>query len=121
MRRCALVGAVLTVGTALGRRCRRAGTTAADTGCSRLSTPSDKASARRLLASYDYTRAARDARHVAALFDRFTQNLRRHVGYDVQYFAAALSRPRHRDQLMGSPGWPTAATPASCMKVSHVL
>jgi hypothetical protein len=38
-------------------------------------------------ASYDYTRAARDALHFAGLFDRFTQNLRRVLGYDVQYFA----------------------------------
>jgi hypothetical protein len=38
--------------------------------------------------SYDYTRASRDALHFAALFDRFIQNLRRYVGYDVQYFAA---------------------------------
>ncbi len=38
--------------------------------------------------SYDYTRAARDALHFAALFDRFIQNLRRLVGYDLQYFAA---------------------------------
>jgi hypothetical protein len=38
--------------------------------------------------SYNYTRAARDALHFAALFDRFIQNLRRYVGYDVQYFAA---------------------------------
>jgi hypothetical protein len=37
--------------------------------------------------SYDYQRAARDALHFAALFDRFTQNLRRVLGYDVQYFA----------------------------------
>jgi hypothetical protein len=37
---------------------------------------------------YDYTRAARDALHFAALFDRFIQNLRRYVGYDLQYFAA---------------------------------
>jgi hypothetical protein len=44
--------------------------------------PPDEASARRLLASYDYTRAARDALHFAALFDRFIQNLRRYVGYD---------------------------------------
>ena len=39
-------------------------------------------------AAYDYTRAARDALHFAALFDRFIQNLRRFAGYDVQYFAA---------------------------------
>ncbi len=38
--------------------------------------------------TYDYTRAARDALHFAALFDRFVQNLRRLVGYDLQYFAA---------------------------------
>jgi hypothetical protein len=38
--------------------------------------------------SYDYRRAARDALHFAALFDRFIQNLRRYLGYDVQYFAA---------------------------------
>ncbi len=38
--------------------------------------------------SYDYQRATRDALHFAALFDRFIQNLRRFLGYDVQYFAA---------------------------------
>ncbi len=38
--------------------------------------------------SYDHTRAARDALHVAALFDRFIQNLRRYTGLDLQYFAA---------------------------------
>jgi hypothetical protein len=38
--------------------------------------------------AYDYQRAARDALHFAALFDRFIQNLRRFLGYDVQYFAA---------------------------------
>jgi hypothetical protein len=38
-------------------------------------------------ASYDYQRAARDALHFAALFDRFIQNLRRYLGYDLQYFA----------------------------------
>jgi hypothetical protein len=37
--------------------------------------------------SYDYQHAARDALHFAALFDRFVQNLRRVLGYDVQYFA----------------------------------
>jgi hypothetical protein len=39
-------------------------------------------------ATYDYQRAARDALHFAALFDRLVQNLRRYLGYDVQYFAA---------------------------------
>jgi hypothetical protein len=38
--------------------------------------------------SYDYQQATRDALHFAALFDRFIQNLRRFVGYDLQYFAA---------------------------------
>jgi hypothetical protein len=38
--------------------------------------------------TYDYRHAARDALHFAALFDRFIQNLRRFVGYDIQYFAA---------------------------------
>ena len=38
--------------------------------------------------TYDYQRAARDALHFAALFDRFIQNLRRFTGYDLQYFAA---------------------------------
>ncbi len=37
---------------------------------------------------YDCVRAARDALHLAALFDRFIQNLRRFLGYDLQYFAA---------------------------------
>jgi hypothetical protein len=44
--------------------------------------------------NYDYTRAARDALHFAALFDRFIQNLRRYVGYDVQYFAAVEPQRR---------------------------
>jgi hypothetical protein len=44
-------------------------------------TPADQA-------SYDYQQAARDALHFAALFDRFIQNLRRYLGYDVQYFAS---------------------------------
>ncbi len=38
--------------------------------------------------SYDYARAARDAVHFAALFDRFIQNLRRFLGQDLQYFAS---------------------------------
>jgi hypothetical protein len=43
---------------------------------------------------YDYCRAARDALHFAALFDRFIQNLRRYLGYDVQYFAAVEPQRR---------------------------
>jgi hypothetical protein len=45
-------------------------------------------------ARYDYLRAARDALHFAELFDRFIQNLRRFLGYDVQYFAA--TEPQRR-------------------------
>jgi hypothetical protein len=44
--------------------------------------------------SYDYGRAARDALHFAALFDRFMQNLRRYLGYDAQYFAAVEPQKR---------------------------
>jgi hypothetical protein len=45
-------------------------------------------------AAYDYTRAARDALHFAALFDRFVQNLRRVLGQDVQYFATIEPQKR---------------------------
>jgi hypothetical protein len=44
--------------------------------------------------SYDYQRAARDALHFAALFDRLIQNLRRFLGYDLQYFAAVEPQKR---------------------------
>jgi hypothetical protein len=44
--------------------------------------------------SYDYDRAARDALTFAALFDRFIQNLRRYLGYDLQYFAAIEPQKR---------------------------
>ena len=44
--------------------------------------------------TYDYARAARDALAFAALFDRFIQNLRRYLGYDVQYFAAVEPQRR---------------------------
>lgn len=43
---------------------------------------------------YDYRRAARDALHVGELFDRFVQNLRRAVGWNVQYFAAVEPQRR---------------------------
>jgi hypothetical protein len=36
----------------------------------------------------------RDALHFAALFDRFIQNLRRILGYDLQYFAAIEPQQR---------------------------
>jgi hypothetical protein len=45
-------------------------------------------------ARYDYQRAARDAVHFPALFDRLIQNLRRYLGYDVQYFAAIEPQKR---------------------------
>ncbi len=45
-------------------------------------------------AAYGYEQAARDALHFAALFDRFVQNLRRFLGYDVQYFAAVEPQRR---------------------------
>ena len=44
--------------------------------------------------SYDYARAARDAVFFPKLWDRFVQNLRRAVGYDVQYFAAIEPQKR---------------------------
>ena len=37
--------------------------------------------------TYDYRRAARDAIHFSALVDRLMQNLRRVLGWEVQYFA----------------------------------
>jgi hypothetical protein len=43
---------------------------------------------------YDYQRAARDALHFAALFDRLIQNLRRFAGFDLQYFAAVEPQRR---------------------------
>jgi len=46
-------------------------------------------------ASYDYRRAALDAMHLPKLWDRFVQNLRRAVGYDVQYFAVIEPQRRH--------------------------
>jgi len=45
-------------------------------------------------ATYDYQRAARDALHFAALFDRFIQNLRRYAGRDIQYFATIEPQKR---------------------------
>jgi hypothetical protein len=45
-------------------------------------------------ARYDYQRAARDAIHFPALFDRLIQNLRRYLGYEVQYFAAIEPQKR---------------------------
>jgi hypothetical protein len=50
-------------------------------------------------AAYDYTRAARDALHFSKLVDRFIQNLRRFVGYDVQYFAAIEPQRRYAPHI----------------------
>ena len=50
-------------------------------------------------AGYDYTRAARDALHFSKLVDRFVQNLRRFVGYDVQYFATVEPQRRGAPHL----------------------
>ncbi|MFI1240007.1 replication initiator [Nocardia salmonicida] len=49
--------------------------------------------------TYDYTRAARDIVHFAALFDRWVQNLRRAVGWDVQYFATVEPQKRGAPHL----------------------
>jgi hypothetical protein len=44
--------------------------------------------------SYDYRRAARDAIHFPTLVDRFWQNTRRCVGWDVQYFGTVEPQKR---------------------------
>jgi hypothetical protein len=44
--------------------------------------------------SYNYDQAAADALAFAALFDRFIQNLRRYLGYEVQYFATVEPQKR---------------------------
>lgn len=48
---------------------------------------------------YDYRGAARDIVFFAALFDRWIQNLRRAVGYDVQYFATVEPQRRGAPHL----------------------
>ncbi|MEU7764542.1 replication initiator [Nocardia sp. NPDC049190] len=48
---------------------------------------------------YDYTRAARDIVHFSKLVDRWIQNLRRVVGYDVQYFATVEPQRRGAPHL----------------------
>jgi hypothetical protein len=49
--------------------------------------------------SYDYRRAARDAVHFSALVDRWWQNLRRVVGWEVQYFATVEPQRRATPHL----------------------
>jgi hypothetical protein len=44
--------------------------------------------------TYDYRRAARDAIHFPALLDRFWQNTRRCVGWEVQYFGTVEPQKR---------------------------
>jgi hypothetical protein len=50
-------------------------------------------------ATYDYRRAARDAIHFSALVDRLMQNLRRVLGWDVQYFATVEPQKRAAPHL----------------------
>jgi hypothetical protein len=49
--------------------------------------------------TYNYRRAARDAVHFSSLVDRWWQNLRRVVGYDVQYFATVEPQRRAAPHL----------------------
>ncbi|MFE6924776.1 replication initiator [Nocardia sp. NPDC057663] len=49
--------------------------------------------------TYDYSRAARDAIHFAALYDRWVQNLRRAVGWNVQVFASVEPQRRAAPHL----------------------
>src|SRR5205823_4715033 len=49
--------------------------------------------------SYDYRRAARDAVHFASLVDRWWQNLRRVLGWEVQYFATVEPQQRAAPHL----------------------
>ena len=49
--------------------------------------------------AYDYRRAARDAVHFSALVDRWWQNLRRVVGWNVQYFATVEPQKRAAPHL----------------------
>ncbi|KAA1020246.1 replication initiator protein [Pseudonocardia sp. EV170527-09] len=44
--------------------------------------------------NYDYRRAARDAIHFPKILDRFWQNTRRCVGWDVQYFGTVEPQKR---------------------------
>jgi hypothetical protein len=49
--------------------------------------------------SYDYRRAARDAIHFPKIVDRFWQNTRRCVGWDVQYFSTVEPQRRGAPHL----------------------
>ena len=50
-------------------------------------------------ATYDYRRAARDAIHFSSLVDRLIQNLRRVLGWEVQYFATVEPQKRGAPHL----------------------
>ena len=50
-------------------------------------------------ATYDYRRGARDAIHFSALVDRLIQNLRRVLGWEVQYFATVEPQKRAAPHL----------------------
>jgi hypothetical protein len=49
--------------------------------------------------NYDYQRAARDAIHFPALVDRFWQNTRRCLGWEVQYFSTVEPQKRGAPHL----------------------
>ncbi|MFI2228948.1 replication initiator [Nocardia testacea] len=49
--------------------------------------------------NYDYQRAARDVVHFSALFDRWMQNLRRAVGWNVQYYGTVEPQKRGAPHL----------------------
>ncbi|NKY60064.1 helitron helicase-like domain-containing protein, partial [Nocardia flavorosea] len=49
--------------------------------------------------SYDYERAARDVVHFSALFDRWIQNLRRAVGWNIQYYGTVEPQKRGAPHL----------------------
>ena len=68
---------------------------------------------------YDYRRAARDALHFPALFDRLIQNLRRFLGYDLQYFAAVEPQRRLAPHVQSRSAAPCPAL--SCGRSSRDL
>ncbi|WP_406237723.1 replication initiator [Nocardia sp. NBC_01009] len=49
--------------------------------------------------SYDYTRQARDTIHMAKLFSKWIENLRRAIGWNVQYFATVEPQKRGAPHL----------------------
>ena len=68
-------------------------------------------------AAYDYQRAARDALHFAALFDRFVQNLRRFLGCDT---SRARRGARTGSATAFSPRNPRPGlTPGACKGKAH--